>query len=108
MVAVSPVSDRLTVVALLLLTFATGLADAISVLALGRLQHSTARQFGIRRHRKPRKAALQRGFYVCAGAIIGATITLVGVAPVLALAAAIVGTSLLIFRFGSPPLKKFS
>ncbi|TFV57644.1 DUF1275 domain-containing protein [Mycobacterium sp. PS03-16] len=31
----SPVSDRLTVVALLLLTFATGLVDAISVLVLG-------------------------------------------------------------------------
>ncbi len=32
---VSPVSDRLTVAALLLLTFATGLVDAISVLVLG-------------------------------------------------------------------------
>lgn len=32
---VSPVSDRLTVAALLLLTFATGLVDAISVLILG-------------------------------------------------------------------------
>jgi uncharacterized membrane protein YoaK (UPF0700 family) len=31
----SPVSDRLTVVALLLLTFATGLADALSILVLG-------------------------------------------------------------------------
>jgi uncharacterized membrane protein YoaK (UPF0700 family) len=31
----SPVSDRLTVAALLLLTFATGLVDAISVLVLG-------------------------------------------------------------------------
>lgn len=30
-----PVSERLTVVALLLLTFATGLVDAISVLVLG-------------------------------------------------------------------------
>ena len=35
MVSASPVSDRSTVTALLLLTFATGLADAISVLALG-------------------------------------------------------------------------
>jgi uncharacterized membrane protein YoaK (UPF0700 family) len=34
-VAVSPVSDRLTVSALLLLTFATGIVDAISVLVLG-------------------------------------------------------------------------
>ncbi|BBZ50006.1 DUF1275 domain-containing protein [Mycobacterium heidelbergense] len=31
----SPVSDRMTVAALLLLTFATGLADSISILALG-------------------------------------------------------------------------
>lgn len=31
----SPVSDRMTVTALLLLTFATGLADAISILVLG-------------------------------------------------------------------------
>ena len=35
MAVASPVSDRLTVVALLLLTFATGLVDAISVLVLG-------------------------------------------------------------------------
>src|SRR5246127_2144849 len=34
-VTASPVSDRLTVAALLLLTFATGLVDAISVLVLG-------------------------------------------------------------------------
>jgi uncharacterized membrane protein YoaK (UPF0700 family) len=33
----SPVSDRLTVAALLLLTFATGLVDAISVLVLGHI-----------------------------------------------------------------------
>jgi uncharacterized membrane protein YoaK (UPF0700 family) len=33
--AVSPVSDRFTVIALLLLTFATGLADSISILVLG-------------------------------------------------------------------------
>ena len=35
MTVVSPVSDRRTVVALLLLTFATGLVDAVSVLFLG-------------------------------------------------------------------------
>ena len=35
MPVVSPVSERLTVVGLLLLTFATGLVDAISVLVLG-------------------------------------------------------------------------
>src|ERR1700743_1795832 len=32
---VSPVSERLNVVALLLLTFATGMSDAISILAFG-------------------------------------------------------------------------
>ncbi len=35
MAVVSPISDRLTVVAMLLLTFATGLVDAVSVLVLG-------------------------------------------------------------------------
>ncbi len=35
MAVTSPVSDRFTVAALLLLTFATGLADAISILVLG-------------------------------------------------------------------------
>ena len=35
MPVVSPVSERLTVVCLLLLTFATGIVDAVSVLALG-------------------------------------------------------------------------
>jgi uncharacterized membrane protein YoaK (UPF0700 family) len=35
MVVTSPVSERSTVVALLLLTFATGLADALSILVLG-------------------------------------------------------------------------
>jgi uncharacterized membrane protein YoaK (UPF0700 family) len=35
MAVASPVSNRLTVIALLLLTFATGLADAISILVLG-------------------------------------------------------------------------
>jgi uncharacterized membrane protein YoaK (UPF0700 family) len=35
MSVVSPVSERLTVVSLLLLTFATGIVDAVSVLALG-------------------------------------------------------------------------
>jgi hypothetical protein len=37
---------------------------------------------------------------MCAGATVGATITRVAVAPVLGLAAAVVGTSMLIFRFG--------
>src|SRR5580693_4439588 len=35
MAIASPVSDRFTVAALLLLTFATGLADSISILVLG-------------------------------------------------------------------------
>jgi uncharacterized membrane protein YoaK (UPF0700 family) len=37
MSVVSPVSERLTVVCLLLLTFATGIVDAVSVLALGHI-----------------------------------------------------------------------
>jgi uncharacterized membrane protein YoaK (UPF0700 family) len=37
MPVVSPVSERLTVVCLLLLTFATGIVDAVSVLALGHI-----------------------------------------------------------------------
>ena len=35
MVVESPVSQRLTITALLFLTFATGLVDAVSVLVLG-------------------------------------------------------------------------
>jgi uncharacterized membrane protein YoaK (UPF0700 family) len=37
---------------------------------------------------------------MCGGAILGATLSKVAVAPVLALAAAVVGTSMLIFGFG--------
>ncbi|BDE11832.1 MULTISPECIES: YoaK family protein [Mycobacterium] len=221
MVAASPVSERLTVTALLLLTFVTGLADAVSVLVLGHvfvanmtgnviflgfwfapnsnvdltaaliafvtfvagtivggrlmrhfgdrtrpwltaalgaesvllaalsvlagtgvfgyhdntklyligglaiafgLQHSTARQFGIQEltttvltstivglgvdsrlaggigsREKLRYSVV---FTMCGGAVVGATITRFAVAPVLGLAAVIVGVSLLIFRFG--------
>jgi uncharacterized membrane protein YoaK (UPF0700 family) len=221
MAVVSPVSDRLTVTALLLLTFATGLADAISVLVLGHvfvanmtgnviflgfwfapysnvdltaavvafptfvtgtvlggrltryfgertrpwlttalgievvtlvalsilagtgvlhyrgntklfliagmaiaygLQHSTARQFGIQELTttvltstivglgvdsrlaggtgKREKLRYSVVLTMCGGAVVGATITRVAVAPVLTLAATVVGTSLLIFRFG--------
>lgn len=217
----SPVSDRSTVTALLLLTFTTGLADAISVLVLGHvfvanmtgnviflgfwfaprstvdltavvvafptfvagtilggrlmryfgtlarrwittalsievallgvlsllagtgvcryddntklfliggmaivfgLQHSTARQFGIQELTttvltstivglgvdsrlaggNANREKLRYGVVLtmCAGATVGATITRVAVAPVLALAAAVVATSMLIFRFG--------
>lgn len=216
----SPVSDRSTVTALLLLTFATGLADAIAVLVLGHvfvanmtgnviflgfwfaprstvdltgvvvafptfvtgtilggrlvrhygararnwitaalgievvlmsilsvmagtgvcryddntkllliggmaivfgLQHSTARQFGIQELTTTvltstivglgadsrlaggdaNREKLRYGVVLtmCAGATVGATITRVAVAPVLGLAAAVVGTSMLIFRF---------
>jgi uncharacterized membrane protein YoaK (UPF0700 family) len=218
---VSPVSDRLTVAALLLLTFSTGLADAISVLVLGHvfvanmtgnviflgfwfaprstvdltaavvafptfvvgtilggrlmrhfgertrrwltvalgievalltllsilagtgvchyhdnsklfliggmaiaygLQHSTARQFGIQELTTTVLTSTIVGLGVdsrlaggtgdreklrfsvvltmCAGAVVGAAMSRFAVAPVLALAAAIVGTSLLMFRFG--------
>ncbi|MDT5219768.1 MAG: hypothetical protein QOF15_1873 [Mycobacterium sp.] len=221
MVIASPVSNRSTVTALLLLTFATGLADAISVLVLGHVfvanmtgnviflgfwlaprstidltaavvafpafvsgtivggrlsrhfgeqrrrwliaalglevtlllvlsilagtgvlhyhdntklfviggmaiafgvQHSTARQFGIpeltttvltstivglgvdsRLAGGSGKRARLRFSVVammCAGATVGATLTRVAIAPVLTLAAAVVATSLLIFRFG--------
>lgn len=216
----SPVSDRSTVTALLLLTFATGLADAIAVLVLGHvfvanmtgnviflgfwfaprstvdltgvvvafptfvtgtilggrlvrhygararnwitaalgievvlmsilsvmagtgvcryddntkllliggmaivfgLQHSTARQFGIQELTTTvltstivglgadsrlaggdaNREKLRYGVVLtmCASATVGATITRVAVAPVLGLAAAVVGTSMLIFRF---------
>jgi uncharacterized membrane protein YoaK (UPF0700 family) len=217
----SPVSDRLTVTALLLLTFATGLVDAISVLALGHVfvanmtgniiflgfwfvpragvdltaaivafvsfltgtviggrlvrhfgaqtrrwlttalgvevallvalsilagagvlsyhtnsklvlicglattfgvQNATARQFGIQelsttvltstvvgigvdsrlaggsgQREKLRYSVI---FTMCGGAVVGATLSRFAVAPVIALAAAVVGASLLIFRFG--------
>jgi uncharacterized membrane protein YoaK (UPF0700 family) len=39
-------------------------------------------------------------FTMCGGAVVGATLSRFAVAPVIALAAAVVGTSLLIFRFG--------
>jgi uncharacterized membrane protein YoaK (UPF0700 family) len=216
----SPVSDRLTLTALLLLTFATGLVDAISVLELGHIfvanmtgniiflgfwfvrsgidltaaivafasfltgtviggrlarhlgahsrrwlttslsieivvlvalsilagtgvvsyhtnskliliaglaitfgvQNATARQFGVQElsttvltstvvgigvdsrlaggtgeREKVRYSVI---FALCAGAIVGATISRYTVAPVIALAAAVVAISLLIFRFG--------
>ncbi|MCV7402645.1 DUF1275 domain-containing protein [Mycobacterium fragae] len=220
---VSPVSHRLTVAALLLLTFATGLVDAISVLVLGHVfvanmtgnviflgfwfvpgagvdltaaivafigflvgtvvggrlarhlrqqtrrwltvslgievgmlavlsilagtgvlsyhantkliliaglaltfgvQNATARQFGIQElsttvltstvvgigvdsrlaggtgeREKLRYSVI---FAMCGGAIFGATLSRVTVAPVIALAAAVVAVSLLIFRFGPP------
>lgn len=86
------------------------------------LQHSTARQFGISELTttvltstivglgvdsrlaggRGERAALRVSVVVvmCLGAIVGATITRVAVAPVLGLAAAVVGTSLVIFRFG--------
>ena len=220
-VMASPVSDRLTVAALLLLTFATGLVDAISVLVLGHVfvanmtgniiflgfwfvpragvdltaaivafvsfligtviggrlarhfgartrrwlttalgieivmlvalsilagtgvlsyqantklflisglamtfgvQNATARQFGIQELSttvltstvvgigvdsrlaggtgKREKLRYSVIFAMCGGAIVGATMSRFAVAPVIALAAAVVAVSLLIFRFG--------
>ena len=220
-VMASPVSDRLTVAALLLLTFATGLVDAISVLVLGHvfvanmtgniiflgfwfapragvdltaaivafvsfvagtiiggrlarhfgvqtrrsltialgievvtlvtlsilagtgvlsyqantklllisglattfgLQNATARQFGVQELSTTvltstivgigvdsrlaggtgKREKLRYGviFVMCAGAVVGATMSRFAVAPVFALAAAVVAVSLLIFRFG--------
>jgi uncharacterized membrane protein YoaK (UPF0700 family) len=222
----SPVSDRLTVVALLLLTFATGLADALSILVLGHvfvanmtgnviflgfwlaphtnidltavvvalptfvcttivsgrlqrhfgdrtrawittvlateivlllalsilagagvlhyhnnsklimigllavtfgLQHSSARQFGIQElsttvltstivslgldsrlaggNGDRQKLRFSVVFAIAAGAFIGATMSRFVVAPVFAFTAAVVATSMLIFRFGSGPTK---
>ncbi|MCV7077961.1 YoaK family protein [Mycobacterium szulgai] len=43
---------------------------------------------------------------MCGGAILGATLSKVIVAPVLALAAAVIAISLLIFRFGPPIAKR--
>ena len=221
MAAVSPVSERSTVIALLLLTFATGLADSLSILVLGHvfvanmtgnviflgfwlaprtvidltavavalptfvcttivsgrlsrhfgdrtrswittvlateimllvmlsvlagtgtlhyhdktklvmigilavtfgLQHSSARQFGIRELSTTvltstivslgmdsrlaggtgdrEKLRLSVVFTMCGGAFIGATMSRFVVAPVFIVAAAVVATSLLIFRFG--------
>ncbi|HEY3994381.1 MAG TPA: YoaK family protein [Mycobacterium sp.] len=221
MPVVSPVSERSTVVALLLLTFATGLADATSILVLGHvfvanmtgntiflgfwlapnttidlravavamptfvcttivsgrlarrfgdrtrpwittvltteitllvvlsilagtgtlhyydntklimigilavtfgLQHSSARQFGIQELSTTvltstivslgldsrlaggtgdrQKLRLTVVFTMCAGAFLGATMTRFVVAPVFVVAATVIATSLLIFRFG--------
>jgi uncharacterized membrane protein YoaK (UPF0700 family) len=223
----SPVSERSTVAALLLLTFATGLADAISILVLGHvfvanmtgnviflgfwlaprtnidltavvvalptfvcttivsgrlarhfgqrtrtwistvlateiallvalsilagtgvlhyrdntklimigmlavtfgLQHSSARQFGIQElsttvltstivslgldsHLAGGTGDRERlrfsvVFTMCAGALVGATMSRFVVAPVFAVTAAVVATSLLIFRFGPTETKK--
>jgi uncharacterized membrane protein YoaK (UPF0700 family) len=224
MAVASPVSDRLTVTALLLLTFATGIVDAISVLVLGHVfvanmtgnviflgfwfvpssgvdltaaviafagflagtviggrlarhlgprtrlwlvaalgmevamltvlsilsglgvldyrddtklvliaglgvtfgvQNATARQFGIQEltttvltstivglgfdsrlaggagHREKLRYSVV--FTMCAGAVLGATLSRVTVAPVIALAALVVLSSLLLFRYGPTP-----
>ena len=225
MPVVSPVSERSTVVALLLLTFATGLADSLSILILGHvfvanmtgnviflgfwlaprtvvdltavavalptfvcttivsgrlsrffgsrtrpwittvlateitllvvlavlagtgvlhyndktklvmigilavtfgLQHSSARQFGIQELSTTvltstivslgmesrlaggtgdrEKLRLSVVFTMCAGALVGATMSRFVVAPVFVVTAAVVATSLLIFRFGPRPV----
>jgi uncharacterized membrane protein YoaK (UPF0700 family) len=227
MTVASPVSERSTVAALLLLTFATGLADAISILVLGHvfvanmtgnviflgfwlaprtnidltavvvalptfvcttivsgrlarhfgqrtrtwistvlaaeivllvalsvlagtgvlhyhdhtklimigmlavtfgLQHSSARQFGIQELSTTvltstivslgldsrlaggtgarEKLRFSVVFTMCAGALVGATMSRFVVAPVFVVAAAVVTTSLLIFRFGPAETKK--
>ncbi|MCV7378232.1 DUF1275 family protein [Mycobacterium alsense] len=88
------------------------------------LQHSSARQFGIQElsttvltstivslgldsrlaggtgaREKLRYSVV---FTMCAGALVGATMSRFVVAPVFAIAAAVIATSLLIFRFGPP------
>ena len=179
----SPVSERLTVTGLLLLTFATGLVDAISVLVLGHVfvanmtgnviflgfwfvphsgvdmtaavvatlsilagagvlryhdntkliliaglaiafgsQNATARQFGIQELSTTVLTSTIVGIGVdsrlaggtgqreklrysvvltmCAGAVVGATMSRFTVAPVIALAAALVAATAVIFLFG--------
>jgi uncharacterized membrane protein YoaK (UPF0700 family) len=86
------------------------------------IQNATARQFGIQELSTTvltstivgigvesriaggtgHHQALRMGVVLamCGGAIIGATLSRITVAPVLALAAGVVGTSMLIFRFG--------
>ncbi|OBG45590.1 hypothetical protein A5672_08635 [Mycobacterium alsense] len=89
------------------------------------LQHSSARQFGIQElsttvltstivslgldsrlaggtgaREKLRYSVV---FTMCSGALVGATMSRFVVAPVFAIAAAVIATSLLIFRFGPPP-----
>ena len=142
----SPVSERLTVTGLLLLTFATGLVDAISVLVLGHVfvanmtgnviflgfwfvPHSgvdmTAAVVatlsilagaGVLRYHDNTKLILIAGLAIafgsqnatarqfvltmCAGAVVGATMSRFAVAPVIALAAALVAATAVIFLFG--------
>lgn len=74
----SPASERSTVAALLLLTFATGLADAMSILVLGHVV--VANMTG---------NVIFLGFRLAPESNID-------------LAAAVIATSLLIFRFGAP------
>jgi uncharacterized membrane protein YoaK (UPF0700 family) len=189
MAVTSPVADRFTVAALLLLTLATGLADSMSILVLGHvfvanmtgnsgrllrlfgerarpwiatvlateiallaalsilagagvlryhdnsklimigvlavtfgLQHSSARQFGIQELSttvltstivslgldsrlaggtgKREKLRLSVVFTMCAGALVGATMSRFVVAPVFAVTAVVVALSLAIFLFG--------
>ena len=92
------------------------------------LQHSSARQFGIQElsttvltstivslgldsHLAGGTGARQKlrfsvVFTMCAGALVGATMSRFVVAPVFVVAAAVVATSLLIFRFGPAETKK--
>lgn len=96
----------------------TGLAVAFGV------QNASARQFGIQELSttvltstivgigvdsrlaggtgKREKLRYSVVLTMCGGAIVGATLTRVTVAPVIALAAAVVTASMLIFRFGPP------
>lgn len=91
------------------------------------LQHSSARQFGIQELSttvltstivslgldshlaggtgERQKLRFTVVFTMCAGAFLGATMSRYVVAPVFAVAAAVVATSLLLFRFGPAPAK---
>ena len=91
------------------------------------LQHSSARQFGIQELSTTvltstivslgldsrlaggtgarEKLRISVVFTMCAGALLGATMSRVVVAPVFAVTAAVIAASLLIFRFGPADTK---
>lgn len=93
MAVASPISERSTIVALMLLTVATGIVDAISLLILGHV--FVANMTG--------NTIFPRFVFIpWAGVDLTAAATLsrITIAPASALAAAVVAVSLSIFRFG--------
>src|SRR5436309_1009162 len=103
MPVVSPVSDRTTIACLLLLTFSTGIVDAISVLVLGHVfvANMTGNIILLGFWFAPPTAV---DLTMCAGALLGATLTRWFVAPVIAVSAAVVAVAAGVFRFGPNPV----